>query len=331
MTSTTTTAPEELVSHLREAGRILVTSHTGPDGDAIGSELGLARILRQLGKAVTIWNRDPVPGLYQPMPGTDRFHIGTEPPRGFPEIYDTAVVLECPTLDRTGLDGVLGQLPLLNIDHHLGNQHYGKVNWVDPSGPAVGVLVLELAHAFAVELDGDTATALYLALVSDTGGFRYSNATPRAFTAAARLVEAGASPERVSEWIFESRPLGSLRLLGEVLATLELHAEDRLATVALTQAMYERAAASPSDSEGLVDFPRTIRGVEAVALFRETTEGMVKVSLRSRSDGVEMEKLANAHGGGGHRNAAGFVVEGTLESVRGDVVHALTAAIREDK
>ena len=328
MNSTTTPAPEELVSRLREAGRILITSHANPDGDAIGSELGFARVLRQLGKAVTVWNRDPVPALYSPMPGTDRFHIGPEPPRGFPEIYDTAIALECPTLDRSGLADALDQLPILNIDHHLGNQHYGVVNWVDPSAPAVGVLVLDLAHALGVELDGDTATALYLALVSDTGSFRFSNSTSRAFTAAARLVEAGASPERVSEWLFESKPLGSLRLLGEMLPTLEIDVEGRLATVALTPQMYEKAVASPSDSEGLVDFPRTIRGVEAVALFRDIENGEVKISLRSRSDGIDVAKIASEHGGGGHRNAAGFVLAGELDSVRQQVVDLLTAKMR---
>ncbi|HTQ79947.1 MAG TPA: bifunctional oligoribonuclease/PAP phosphatase NrnA [Thermoanaerobaculia bacterium] len=321
-----TKAPEDLLRKIRQGNRFLLVSHINPDGDAIGSELGLARILRRLGKGAVVWNHDRTPSLYEPLPGSDRIHVGEDPPAGFPEKFDAVIVLECPSPDRTGLESFLPALPILNIDHHLGNQHYGVVNWVDSAAPAVGEMVYRLAQALKVSLEPEVASALYLTLVTDTGGFRFSNATPAAFEAAATLVREGAQPEQVSQWLYESQPLASIKLLGEMLPTLELHAGGRIATVRLTQEMFARAGASPGDSEGLIDHPRAIAGVEAVALIREREDGSQKVSLRSRGE-VDVEKIARHHGGGGHRNAAGFALEGEGEAIRKQVAEELAAAL----
>lgn len=323
-----TKAPEDLLRRIRQGNRFLLTSHVNPDGDAIGSELGLARVLRSLGKGALVWNRDPTPSLYRPLPGSERIHHGEEPPAGFPEVFDAVIVLECPSLDRTGLEDHLTRAPLVNIDHHLGNQHYGAVNWVDSAAPAVGEMVYRLAQGLKAPLEPETATALYLTLVTDTGGFRFSNATPAAFEAAAALVREGAHPEQVAQWLFESQPLAVVRLLCEMLQTLELDDEGRVATALLTPEMFYRAGASAGDSEGLIDLPRSIAGVEAVGLVRRRDDGSHKVSLRSRGE-VDVEKVARRHGGGGHRNAAGFALAGDTEQVRRDVVSALTAALSE--
>jgi bifunctional oligoribonuclease and PAP phosphatase NrnA len=304
-----TKAPEDLLRKIRQGNRFLLTSHVNPDGDAIGSELGLARLLRRLGKGAVVWNLDPMPAIYRPLPGSDRVHSGAEPPAGFPEKFDGCVVLECPSPDRTGLEQHLAALPVINIDHHLGNQHYGAVNWVDSAAPAVGEMVYRLAQALKVALEPETASCLYLTLVTDTGGFRFSNATPAAFEAAASLVREGAHPEQVAQWLYESQPVSVVRLLGEMLRTLALHHGGRIATVRLDPAMFARAGASPGDSEGLIDQPRSIAGVDAVALVRLRDDGTFKVSLRSRGE-VDVEKIARHHGGGGHRNAAGFSLDG---------------------
>jgi phosphoesterase RecJ-like protein len=188
-------------------------------------------------------------------------------------------------------------------------------------------MVYRLAQGLRAALEPETATALYLTLVTDTGGFRFANATPAAFTAAARLVEEGARVERVSRWIHESQPEGSVRLLGEMLATLERHGEHgEVASVHLDRAMFARAGASPGDSEGLIDVPRSIAGVEAVALLRELGDGEWKISLRSRGD-VDVERVARERGGGGHRNAAGCRFSGPLERGRAELVGELLAAI----
>ncbi len=297
--------PERLIARLRSGQRYLLTSHANPDGDAIGSTVAAAKLLRQLGKAATVWLRDPVPRLYQALPGADRIHAGTEPPPNFPGLFDTAIVMECPSTDRTGLEEALSALPLINIDHHLGNELYASVNWVDTAAPAVGEMVFRIARAMNLAIDRDVANALYLTLVTDTGGFRFSNTTAETFDAAAELVRAGASPETISKWLYESQPESVLRLVGEMLRTLQLHARGRIATAWLTQEMTERAGAGPGDSEGLIDYPRSIAGVDAVAMFRQLDDGGFKVSLRSRGE-VNVERIARRFGGGGHRNAAGF-------------------------
>jgi len=324
------TAPEELLTRLRGLQHLLVTSHANPDGDAIGSELGLARLLRAMGKGVTIWNADPLPTIYQPLPGSDRIHVGTEPPRGYPDRFEAVVVLECPSLDRTGLEAQLSDLSKINIDHHLGNQHYGEINWVDTAAAAVGEMVFYIAQGLKAGIDADTATCLYLAIVSDTGSFRFSNASPRAFQAAAALVADGASPERVAGWLYESRPLGMILLLPAMIETLELHNDGRLATVQLTEEMYRKAGASHSDTEGLIDYPRSIAGVDAVALFRQIDSSTYKVSMRSRSDSANVEEIARAYGGGGHRNAAGCSVSGTYEEVRDRILADFDSALRSE-
>lgn len=337
--------PEPLLALIRRGHRFVLTSHVHPDGDAIGSEIGLARILHKLGKGATIWNRDPAPRVYHALQGCERIHVGQTPPPGFPDLYDAVIVLECPSPDRTGLDEELGDLQRINIDHHLGNQHYGKINWVDSAAPAVGVLVYRIAAALNLALDAITANALYLALHTDTGGFRFSNTTPEAFDAAAALVRAGAEPHVVAQWLYESQPLSALLLLKEMLPSVEIHADGRVATAWLTQAMVENADALPGDSEGLIDHPRSVAGVETVALFRELADGGYKVSLRSRG-AVDVQAIAQAWGGGGHHNAAGFSVpmggdashpagadadelfQNTVNALRA-AVHAATAAADE--
>jgi len=319
-------APEDLLRKIRQGNRFLLTSHVNPDGDAIGSELALARLLRSLGKGAAVWNRDATPTIYSPLPGSERIHCGAEPPPGYPEKFDGVLVLECPSPDRTGIEEHFGALPVLNVDHHLGNQHYGAINWVDTSAPAVGEMVFRIAQGLHAALDPEAANCLYLTLVTDTGGFRFANATPLAFEAAAALVREGAQPEQVSLWLYESQPLGSVRLLGEMLRTLEIHAGGKVSTALLTAEMFERAGAAPGDSEGLIDHIRSIAGVEAAGLLREREDGTCKVSLRSRGE-IDVERVARRGGGGGHRNAAGYALSGTPAGLRSEVAAALEAAL----
>ncbi len=322
----TTKAPEALLTKIRQGNRFLITGHVSPDGDSLGSSLGLARLLRGMGKGALIWFRDPVGGVYSRVPGVERIHFGGEPPAGYPEKFDAVIAVECPSLDRSGLEDHLSEMPLLNIDHHLGNQHYAEINWVDSAAPSAGEMIYRLAKSLNTAVDAETANVLYMTILTDTGGFRFSNATEAAFEASAQLVAEGAHPEKVSQWIYESRPLPVLRLLAETLQSLDLHHEGRVATVLLTGEMMERAGAGPADTEGLVDYPRTIDGVEAVALLRERSEGGTKVSLRSRGE-ADVEKVARKHGGGGHKNAAGFTLDGTPSDNRETVVAALAEVL----
>jgi phosphoesterase RecJ-like protein len=324
---TVTTPPEALLEKIRAGNRFLISSHLNPDGDAIGSELGLVKVLRSLGKGAVVWNHDPSPSVYTALSGSGSIHVGESPPAGYPEAFDLAIVLECPSLDRTGLAKAIRLLPILNVDHHLGNELYGKVNWVDTSAPAVGEMIFRVARSLNVPLDADTATTFLLALVTDTGGFRYANTTQAAFEAAAALTHEGAQPERVSEILHESYPLSARRLLGEMLGTLKIHAGGRAATAYISQEMFLKTGSSENDTEGLIDYIRSIEGVQVAALVREKADRTTKVSLRS-SGVVDIERVARSHEGGGHRNAAGFsVLHNDIDKVLTEVVAELEESL----
>jgi phosphoesterase RecJ-like protein len=217
-------------------------------------------------------------------------------------------------------------LPLVNIDHHMGNPGYGIAHWVDVDAPAVAVMFAELARRMGWPIDPLAASCLLVGLTTDTGGYRFSNTTPRAHAAAANLVEDGASPELVSKWVYESQSEGSVRLLGKMLATLSIDGGGRIASVFVTREMFRAAGAEAGDSENLIDVPRGIAGVDCVVLLREIGEGEWKISLRSRGE-VDVQSIAKRHAGGGHYNAAGCKSKGELDAVRQLFVRELTAAL----
>ena len=326
--SARTTDPRPAVERLSRAHRVLITSHRNPDGDALGSELALAALARELGVEAVIVNRDPAPAGLSELPGAAGILVQEALPEDFPAAYDLVAVMECPGPDRTGF-AALAAVPILNIDHHPDNGLYGQVNFLDGDSPAVGEMVWKMFAAAHVMPSADTATCCFAALSTDTGDFRYANASQRAFLAAAEMVAAGARPEQVSMWVHERRSEASVRLLGEVLSTLELSCDGRLAVIQADAAAFARAGAGAEDTEDLVNVPRTIAGVEAVAFFKEAEPGTVRVSLRSRGP-LDVKSVAAALGGGGHVNAAGCTIEGSLETARERVLPALRQLLECD-
>lgn len=317
--------PGPAVARLRAARRILLTGHRSPDGDCLGSELALAALARRLGLAATIVNRDPAPDNLAALPGADEVMVLDALPADLVQRHDLVVTVECPGLDRPGLAG-LEQLPILNIDHHPSNDVYGEVNYLDSDAPAVGDMVWRMFATAAIAPNAADATNLYVALTTDTGDFRYSNATPRAFRIAAEMVAAGADPVTVAEWVHDGRSVASVRLLGEALQTLELAADGRLATLAVDQEAFRRAGAGPADTDEIVNQPRAIQGVRMVAFCKQWEPGLVRVSLRSKG-ALDVQQIAAGFGGGGHPNAAGCTVHGDLAEVRRRVTAAATAAL----
>jgi phosphoesterase RecJ-like protein len=313
--------PEVAVDRLKKATRALLTSHRRPDGDALGSELALAELADRLSVATVILNRDPAPSSLGQLPGSQQLQVADSLPHDFPEGFDLVVTLECTELERTGFDH-LDRVAILNIDHHRANPMFGEVNYVDEASPAVGELVWRMFTAAGIDPSPAAATNAYVALSTDTGDFRYSNATGRAFRAAAEMVDAGADPAQVSTWIHESRNLASVRLLGEALKTLTLGCDGRLATVEIDPAAFERCEATPADSEEIINHPRSIAGVQAVAFFKQWEPGVVQVSLRSKDD-IDVRRVASTFGGGGHTNAAGCTLNGQLSSAREQVTAEL--------
>jgi phosphoesterase RecJ-like protein len=309
------------VDFLKRAKRVLITSHSSPDGDAIGSELGMMELVERLGGSARVVNRDPHPASLAFLPGLDRIAVAERLPGGFANDFDLAVALECPGLDRPGLAG-LDRLPILNVDHHLANERYGALDFLDEEAPAVGEMVLAMAEAAGLRPSPAMATCLYTALVTDTGDFRYSNATPRAFAAAARLTAAGAAPHVIAEGLHEHVPARVVRLTAAVLGTLELLAGGRLAMIACDRAMLAAAGAQAQDTESLINIPRAIDGVEVAALIKDFTADGVRVSLRSRG-AVDVQAVASRFGGGGHRNAAGCTIALPAAQARAALLAAL--------
>jgi phosphoesterase RecJ-like protein len=255
----------------------------------------------------------------------DRIVVADDLPGDFPEKYDLVITVECPQLERSGFEG-LTRRPILNIDHHPDNPAYGVVNYLDDQAPAVGEMVWRLFSEIGVLPSPTAATNMFTALSTDTGDFRYSNATGRAFRAAAEMVDAGAQPPAVANWIHNNRSLASVRLLGESLRTLRIICDGRLALITADQGAFQRAEAGAEDTEETVNIPRSISGVQAVAYFKQWEPGVVRISLRSRG-AVDVRRVAASFGGGGHPNAAGCTVKGELADVEEKVAAAVVEAL----
>lgn len=298
----------EVAALLSRARRVLITSHTSPDGDAIGSELGAAELVRQWGGEATIINRDPAPENLAFLPGAGDILVRDALGRDLGSRFDLALVLECPDIDRTGFDR-LTDLTILNIDHHTGNSSYGQLNLIDEQAAAVCELLVAVADAGGATVTTSMATCFYAALVTDTGDFRYSNTTSRALQTAARLVAAGAQPQAIAEALWCQVPERQVRLTASVLATLRRYHEGRIAVIHCDRGMLDAAGAFPEDTENLLNPIRAMAGVEVAVMLKRFSED-VRVSLRSRGT-VDVQAVAVQLHGGGHHNAAGCTLVST--------------------
>jgi phosphoesterase RecJ-like protein len=311
----------EIRDAILERQRFVITSHARPDGDAIGSQVALALALRQLGKDVTLVGKDPAPPQFQTFPGVSEIVV-TPTVDGQ---YDAAIVLECGDLSRTGLDG-LDKYFVINIDHHPGNGMYGALNWFDEGASACGELVFDVIESLGVKLTGEIATHVYVTILTDTGGFHYSHITPRTFEICRRCTQAGAQPEAIARAVYDSNSMGRLRLMGAVLNGLEMEAGGRIALADLSLALLERTGATHEDADGLINIPLSVKDIQAVAFFKEAAPNSYRISLRSKGL-VDVNRVANAFGGGGHKNAAGFSLAGAYGEIRANVLEVLTRAL----
>jgi phosphoesterase RecJ-like protein len=239
--------------------------------------------------------------------------------------YEVLFVLECNNLERTGISN-LECYPIVNIDHHPKNDHFGKYNWVDPSAAAVGELVFSLIKSLLGELTPEIATNLYVAILTDTGSFQFSNTSAKTFSIAAELVDAGADPAEIAQAVLMNQDESRIRLLARVLQTLEFDTSRRIAWIHLDRRMLLETGASASDTEGIVNYPLSVEGVLVSAFFREEQDGSYRVSLRSK-DGSDVSAVAEQFGGGGHENAAGLSANGSLAEVKAKVLERLLALL----
>jgi phosphoesterase RecJ-like protein len=319
------TAARDVADRILAGKRFLITSHRNPDGDALGSSIALQKIIRKLGKEAQVFVRDPFGRALQNIPGAEEVRIEESLPADYPQGYDALFTMECPEHERTGYPILPG--PVINIDHHLGNTMYGEVNYLDLEAPSVGEMVMRVNEHLGVPIDPEIATAMYVSLATDTGFFRYTNTTLRAFQAAERMVSAGADPGQVSLWINESSSPASVKLLGLCLSTLELHAGGRIATIEMPERFLLEAGASPEDTDGIVNYGRTIDTVLVSAMFKEKGKE-TRVSMRAKP-GVDTQSVAAMFGGGGHKAASGCTIPLPLPEAKAKLLSILEEALPE--
>ena len=304
---------EQIDQVLRKHQRFVVLGHVRPDGDALGSELALGLSLKKLGKDVRIWNEEGMLDKYSFLP---RANLLTKPPAG-PEDVDVVVALDTAIQNRLGntVAAIKSAKVWINIDHHPSNPGYGDLVYIDSSAPATGQILFELIKTQNLPIDRDIATNLYVAISTDTGSFQYPNTTARTFEIAAELIRAGVDVGQISQLTYENYPRRRVELLRELLGTMRFDANDRVASFKLSLATAKKLGVLPEDNEGLIDHLRAIHGVIVAIFFEELSDGKVRVSMRSKSDQVNVCAICEKFGGGGHVLAAGARVKGTLAEV----------------
>jgi phosphoesterase RecJ-like protein len=312
---------DRIIHQLTSSRRILVATHINPDGDAIGSLLAMGLALSALDRSVTLYNGDPIPAVYRYLDGTDRISYRM----GRPEMYDTALVLDCSNLSRVGaIAGPLHRIEtLINVDHHPTNTRFGHLQLIDPSACASSEIVYRLIKALGVEMTKAMATAIYTGILTDTGSFRFQNTNRNAFMICEEMVGLGVDPYLIAQHVYGTYSLGRLKLINLALDSIEISDNGKLSLMVVTREMLEASGTHPFDVDGLISYARSIENVQVAVLIQESTDEdaaigqspSFHVSLRSNG-AVDVGAIAGAFGGGGHYAAAGFSISGHLESLK---------------
>lgn len=310
----------EIIEAIHDGNSFLITAHVRLDGDALGSELAVYLMLKGMGKKAVVYNRDRTPERYQFLPAAHNIsHTLTNI-----EQFDTCIVLDCSDLSRVGDEAEeIGKIKkLINIDHHVSNNGFCSLKMLDAKASSTGELVFRLMRKMGVKMSRDICTNLYAAIITDTGSFRYSSTTKETFLAAGTLVGEGASPQRIAENIYESDSPARLKLLARALSTLSLDLESRVGSMVVTQKDLTDTGAAWEHTEGFVDIPRTVKGIEVSVLYTQRGENHFKLSLRSKAK-LNVEKVAKKFGGGGHIHAASCWMEGDIETIKSQIIEAV--------
>lgn len=315
----------EIGGVLRAQQQFAILSHVRPDGDALGSQLALALSLQQLGKDVTVWNEDGLLEKYNFLPGGEQLTRPASEPRDF----DVAIALDTATQNRLGTaaESIRHAKTWINIDHHPSNPGYGDLVYIDPSSPATGQILFELIQAESLPMNPAIAENLFVAISTDTGSFQYPNTTARTFEIGAELLRCGVDVGRVSQLLYETYPRRRTELLRELLGTMRFEAAGKIASFSLSLKVAADLKVKPEDNEGLIDHLRAIEGVIVAIFFEELNAGKVRVSMRSKSEAVDVSAICQKFGGGGHKLAAGTRVRGTLPEVEQKILEAICDVI----
>lgn len=310
----------KVIESLEKGKSFFITSHIDLEGDALGSELALAYLLRELKKAVFVYNTSSPPSSYRFLP---LLHFLNRRNEGI-KYSDTIIVLDCSDLGRIGRVREIfsPKKNLINIDHHPDNNLFGTVNWVEPKASAVGELIYQLFKKLSIPLVKEVALCLYTAILTDTGGFQNENTTFRTHKIVAELLRYGINPRYVFERIYEMHSFARMRLLGLALSQLQVNKKKGFAWVSISQEMLRKTKANLEDVEGFIEMIRSMEGIKLAILFQEIERNKIKVGFRSR-EGIDAGRFARIFGGGGHFTASGCVVKGSLKEVEEKVLDSI--------
>lgn len=311
----------QVVELIENKSKFAITTHIKPDGDGVGSSLGLCWLLRSLGKTAEVIVHGEVPPAYRSLPGADEI-------RDVKEIdgkYDAVFVIECSDVSRPGIAGLHDQFTV-NIDHHATSEHFGTINWIDSTASAVGEMIYNLCKAIGGRITKEIAECVYMALVTDTGSFHFPNTSDRTLKVASELIKAGARPAQIGEAVYNNYPWSRIELMRRVLETVRRDESGRIAMLRQTIEMKEVSGAIDGDNNGFVNIPLAAKDVQAAIYMREVGEDQYRVSLRSKGD-INVAKVAEGFGGGGHKNAAGLRIEGNWDEAEAKIVGAMQYAI----
>ncbi len=312
---------ERIIDKIAQSKRVLIASHTNPDGDAIGSLLATGLFLAARGKETTLFNESAIPAVYRFLGAVDRVVNRLEKGCAF----DTAVVLDCGDLHRVGRAApVIEDIPVvINIDHHITNTRFGNFHLIDPEACATAEIIFYLMTAMKAPVTLEIANAIYTGILTDTGSFRFSNTNRNAFKICEQMVALGVDPYRIAQQVYGTYSLGRIKLLNLALDSIEVSPNGKLSMMAVTQQMLRETQARPEDTDGLINYAKGIKDVKVAVLIEEMAhdgrnpEAPIPYHVSLRSNGsVDVAAIAAAFGGGGHSSAAGFSIEATLPEIK---------------
>jgi bifunctional oligoribonuclease and PAP phosphatase NrnA len=310
----------KIISKIKESNKIAIMSHIMPDGDNVGSSLALYNTLKKLGKDVHFILDDDIPKVYKFLKNSDK----VERPSQY-EHFDAVIALDCGDAGRLGKSRLyLENNFVINIDHHISNDEFGNLNVVDPNAAATAEIVYQIIKILGVAMDKEISECLYIAIVTDTGQFQYSNTTFKTHQIAGELINNGVNVSLMFERVYQNSSKEKVMLMKTALDTLEFYHNDSISCITLTLKQMEDINAMDMDSDGIINLARDIECVEAAIFLKELEQGKIKVGLRSKKV-IDMAAIALQFGGGGHVRAAGCTLHGTMEEIKEKILEAIIA------
>ncbi|MDD5436896.1 MAG: bifunctional oligoribonuclease/PAP phosphatase NrnA [Candidatus Omnitrophica bacterium] len=316
---------KQVIEAIAKYNKFLITAHVNLEGDSLGSQLGMKALVESLGKTAIIVDNDAVPDHYKFLPRAEEVCNKL----GDGEDFEAAIVLDCPTLKRIGKvrDLIAKGKFIINVDHHISNEKFGDINWVDPNASSAGEMVYKIFKEMGIKLTKETALVLYIAILTDTGSFNYDNTSSVTHEIAGELLGYGIDPASVSESVYERRSIADIKFLGRVLSTIKVNKAADVAYLEITRKMLKETGADLVKAEGFVNYARSIDKVRVAIIFKEDVNDKINVSFRSKGD-VDVNKIASFFNGGGHVKASGCVIEGSIAEAEKKVLDKVEEVLR---